>query len=77
MRSIKVVQVLKKYSGDEARFEIILPPSALNIRASDRVVSLKPKTKGFCVLLATNSVALRVDGVRLDWTLPTEKAALT
>ena len=48
-------------SGGPCKSAILLmtlPPSELKMRASDRVVSLCPKARGFCVLLRRNSRAL-------------------
>jgi len=58
MRSSRLWHVEAKNSGEVAIFPIKLPPSALNIRKSERVVTLGPKANTFCVELDTNSLAL-------------------
>ena len=56
--SKSVPQVEKKLSWDAANCLIVLPPSALKMRWSERVVSLWPNTKAFWDPLLTKSVAL-------------------
>ena len=61
MRSSKVVQVETKTLLEAANLDISLPPSELNIRESERVVTLLPMTRGFCVVLSANSIALATE----------------
>ncbi len=58
MRSRSWLQVAAKNSLEAAIFPMRSPPSAVKIRASERVLMLWPKARAFCDTLATNWVAL-------------------